>query len=315
MNNQEQEYFRLTNPETLTDTIESLDIFIEVYHLIIFRHHYDELSKSAEGESKIILQMMLLKLIELKQLLEGVGYKKSDGGVLLQNIVDPTIIATVTRNIYEMTCAFHLIFVSPTNDQEQEIIYNLWKIAGLNYRQRFATNVSSSDNATKLVEENGEIQNLTAAIQSNPIYIGLDSSNKSKIESRISRKEYRIKFGGGNVQILEWHAIPVEMGCRQDFFDNMYTYFSLYAHPSYVSVFQFEYLFSKANRDHEKMAIFNMRFALSIASLFISDYLKIFPSNLVTFESFPILNQALVNFHNKVLRGDEYSINMAYLNI
>ena len=57
------------------------------------------------------------------------------------------------------------------------------------------------------------------------------------------------------------------------------------------------------------MTTFNMHYFFMLASIFIADYLNLFPSNLDLFNNQPILNQIIINFHNTFARGNEFSIN------
>ena len=104
------------------------------------------------------------------------------------------------------------------------------------------------------------------------------------------------------------------MGLNKDIFDNIYTYFSLYAHPSEVAVFQFESMFSTENEEFIQLTLTNMKYCFSLMSVFVADYINMFPQVKDTFEKLDIYKQIAINAHNKMLRDDAYSINDAWKN-
>lgn len=315
MTEQQKEYNRLILSKTIEDNIDLCDVFIEAYTELIKKHHYDPITGAEEADAKILLQMMMSKLIHIKKLIEGVGYKDKSGNTILNEIIDPTIISSLVRNLFETACAFHLIYVSPTSKEDSLVVYRLWVSAGLKYRQRFTSSLISTSNKKKAKEEQDEIDELEKQIHASNTYKRLNTRNAGKIDTKIKEKDYRIVIDGNNVKFKNWHEIPQEMGCKKDFFENIYTYFSLYSHPSNVSVFQFAEMFRKSDPAYEGKVVFNLRFCFSMASIFLSDYLKVFPTNQITFENLPIVNQAICNFHNRVIRGNHYSINDAHESI
>lgn len=83
-----------------------------------------------------------------------------------------------------------------------------------------------------------------------------------------------------------------------DLMDQTYTYFSLYAHPSNVSVFQFSEMFDKEKEDFKEIINFNLKNTFSLYSFFIADYIKLFPDTLEIFEDQPVLNQIIIDHFN-----------------
>ncbi|MBK9726502.1 MAG: hypothetical protein IPO86_00125 [Saprospiraceae bacterium] len=303
-----EECKRLSLCSSLEDSQETLDVFIDCIYQLILNHHKDKLNNPTEEEAKLVLQMIFSKLCHIRKLIDGVDYVKN-GKFYLKKLVDPTIIACLIRNLYETVCAFHVIFISPKNNDEHIIIYKLWVIAGQSFRQRFASNVQSSTSQSKLDEELKQIQQFKIDIENNNKYKLLNPADKDKIQIKIKSKDYKIWFDGNEVKFLDWKDIPELMSCKGSYFENMYTYFSLYSHPSFVSVYQFADLFDKDNKDFLMMTTFNLKFAFIITSIFLADYLKLFPTNLSAFEKMDIRDQFVINFFNKNIRGDAFSIN------
>lgn len=238
------------------------------------------------------------------------GFENQKGK--LDPIIDPTIIASLVRNVYETVGTFNLIYFKKTGE-ERLILYHLWVIAGLKYRQRFAAQATTEENKEKVQEEKKAIDDCIATIKDTGLFNNLTEENRAKILDRIKAKEFRIKFNAAEVKILNsWQELSSEMEFKEGFFDNIYTYFSLYAHPSNVSVFQFKDMFAKDKKEHISLVLMNMKFCFTLFGTFIFDYIQLFPETMKIFEQQPILNQIMLNFHNRMLRGEKYSINDSY---
>lgn len=173
--------------KTLPDCLAMVDIFRDFLFEVILKHQHDKVDSQADADAQIIVQMMLSKLIHIRKLLEGVGFESSKGK--LNPIVDPTIIASLVRNIYETVGTFNLIYVYSKNTDEKAILYNLWVIAGLKYRQRFTSNARSQESTEKFDAEKKEIETSIQLIENTALFKGLTEDNKGKIRERIKSNE------------------------------------------------------------------------------------------------------------------------------
>jgi len=308
------EYLRLSRLETIKDCLDLFDIFLEHLWNVINDHHKDKVYSYANKDAKTLNQMMFTKLIHLKKLVEGVGYTAKNGAKL-NNIIDPTIVASLTRNIFETVSVFNLIFRNTKNEDEKAIIYGLWVISGLKYRQQFQSIVTTPENIQKIADEQRVIEQLEKKIKDTALYNTLDAKNQSKIDEKIKQKDFKIRFEGKDVIYLAWQDMCDVMNLNKGIFDNIYTYFSLYSHPSQVSVFQFETMFSKENEEFKQLTTINLKYCFSLMSVFIADYIHLFPAVKVTFEKLEIHKQIAINAHNKMLRGNAFSINEAWKNL
>src|SRR5690554_4969750 len=95
--------------DSIEKSIELMNIFHEFLFLVISKHHEDKVYTQPKADAKIILQMMFTKSMHINKLLHGVGFESKSGGKL-NHIIDPTVIASLVRNIYETVCLFHLIY-------------------------------------------------------------------------------------------------------------------------------------------------------------------------------------------------------------
>jgi hypothetical protein len=300
---------RLFQCDDLAATKDMLHILAECLFKMFNEHFKEKANDRMEYDCKIVCQMMFTKVLNLRKMLDGTDFTSRDGSAL-NNIIDPTIVAILVRNIYETIAAFNLIYVAHKNTEEKQILYNLWVVAGLKYRQSFAGSARSDENIKKMEGEAQDIQHLIREIEETTLYKSLDQKAQTIIQEKIKRKDYRIFFNGLDVQQLSWQDIVPVMEIKDEIMDKMYTYFSLYSHPSNVSVFQFKDLFGDPS-DFLNMTNFNVKNAIMLISLYIGDYIKLFPNTQKYFDSLPPIDQWAINFHHRMARKDTGEINSA----
>ena len=299
---------RLVSCKNLSDTAEVLNIFSEFFFKAVKENHLESVNTQADGEAKIVLQMMFTKILHLKKLILGLSYIAEDGSSL-NTIIDPTIIASATRNIYETTSMFNLIYRNTQTDEEKLILHAMWVHAGLMFRHKFKSTLSSTENIEKFEHESLEMAKIVTFIEQTDLFKGLDDHNKNKIKTRLKEKEYLMRFENNQVKFLHWHDLVEVMGLKSEHFNHIYTYFSLYSHPSNVAVFQFSDMFTINNEEFYELANFNLKYALLLTSVFIADFINLFPSTLRIFETMKTHEQIAINLLNIMARDMQYSIN------
>lgn len=296
--------------KTLEARRELFAITLDELFYILSAHKPFKYGSDVQEGARIMLQMLFSKALSINKLLEGQNYEYK--GIKLNTIIDPTPIAVLARNIYEMIATFHLIYVFPKTKEEQLILYSLWRISGLSYRQKFVNSAKSKESQQKFNEEKDEIDHFIKLIEKTNCYQSLPPREQGKIHTFINEKEFKITIESGIVNKLSWQGVSPKMGLPNAYFEEMYTYFSLYAHPSYVSVWHFSTIFDKDNQDFLGMTKFNLDTTNQLLSIFIADYLKYFPELLPAFEKQDSFTQIVINFFNKAIRGVGYTINHEY---
>ncbi len=302
------QYNRLLNCKAIEDSLEMLDL--------ISNCQFDFFNANINNEdiklhhAAIVNQMLFTKAQNLKSITSGISFQGANG-LNLNPIIDPTVLASAIRDIFETVCMFHVVYVSPETIDEKLIMYNLWAIAGLNYRQSFSSSVVQYEGLKKLIQEAQLIKELTEQIHNTERYKKLPEKEQTKIANLIKAKDYKAVFDNDTFKMKAWHEIPPLMGAKESIMGKMYTYFSLYAHPSNVAVFQFEQMFNKNDPHGSRMANFNLCNALLLLSFFISDYTKVLPDALHIFENQAALSQIMINAYNSIGRSFKYEINDA----
>ncbi len=302
-----EECLRLFKCDSIGECIESIDIYSAFLLQAILDHHRDDLVFESEKYAKMISQMILTKLQNIKSIISGFTCESIDGRSL-NNIVDPTVLNMIVRNLYETIAAFNLIYRNPKSEDEKLIKFNLWAIAGLKYRQRFEKEEMTKEHRTKLEEEKSNIETLKNGIYNTSLYNNLDAHNQKFINTRINKKEFLITFDKNRVRLHKWHELIQIVDLKEKMFENSYRFFSLHVHPSYVSVFQFESMFN-SDKAYLDLANTSTQFALNLTSVFIADLIFVFPKTLETFEKLSSRDQILINFRNTLSRNKDYSIN------
>src|SRR5258708_4370327 len=129
---------------------------------------------------------------------------------------------------------FNLIYRTTKTPDEKLILYNLWVHAGLSYRQKFIAIITTEENIQKAKEEKQMMDDLVKEIQNTKLYVSLAEKDQNKIHQKIKDKDYLMKFENDEVVFIHWHHLASLVGITDGLLDQIYTYFSLYSHPSNV---------------------------------------------------------------------------------
>ena len=299
---------RLIECYSIADSEELIDVYSELFFRFVMNHHEEPVYSQADSDAKIILQMVMTKTLYIKSTIQGISYDAKDGSIM-KKIIDPTIVASLVRNIYETVGLFNLIYRDTKNTNEKNIIYLLWVISGLKHRQRFEDAATTNENITKYEQEKKDIETYTKHIEDNDLFNKLNSKDQEKIRTKLKQRDYKIRFEDNEVFFVNWNEMTTTMGIKEDLFEHIYTDLSFYSHPSNVAVFQFGDMFEEGKESFLELTNFFLKIAFILFSIFIADYINLFPSVLKTYNSMNIRDQFVINYFNTLTRGNDYSIN------
>ena len=192
---------RLFACKTIADSNDLLDIYAEFLFKAVQNHHSDAVYTQAEADAKLVIQMMLTKVLHLKSVISGISFKAKDDSIL-NKIIDPTIVASLIRNIYETAAMFNLIYCSTNTKEERELLHLLWVHSGLKYRQRFENAITTDENKEKQQHEKAQIDKIVEEIENSTLFKGLDEKNQGKIRTKLKDKDYLMRFDGNEVNFL-----------------------------------------------------------------------------------------------------------------
>jgi hypothetical protein len=209
---------RLFACKTIADSNDLLDIYAEFLFKAVQNHHKEAVYTQAEADAKLIIQMMLTKVLHLKTVIAGISFTAKDSSTL-NKIIDPTIVASLIRNIYETTAMFNLIYRNPKSKEERDILYLLWVHSGLKYRQRFGNVVTTEENKKKQEEEKNSIDKIVTEIENSTLFKSLDEKNQGKIRTKLKDRDYLIRFKDKEVVFLHWHELTKVIGVKDGMLD------------------------------------------------------------------------------------------------
>lgn len=317
--NQEQlrsEFSRLFHATDLETGIESYRYVLDVAFLILTEHRRNQsFYNLIDNDANILLQMMATKCISILELTKGCYYQNQINLSIGLNggIQDTFGMLNIVRSQFESFCTFNHIYINTKGREETTLLYNLWVIAGLNYRQKFVNHIGTPENMAKFLSEKEEIEKIINVIRCNSIFASMDSSQQAKIEHAIERKSFQVTVEGtivkGNVA---WWELLMRTGVN-DMFGQMYNSLSLSTHPSNVSVFQFAEMYT--DKSFIKSTQFAVNFSKLLLCFMIRDYCHYFPECKEYFGSTPKLHQHLINSYNSTMRSNVFKINNSLDNL
>ena len=302
--NNDNKDFVLCN--TLDDCKEYFDIMLFALFSIIRSTPRAKVKSRALADAKILLQMMFLKCLNIRQMLDGVGIEQRIGkeSYALPHIIDHASILSLTRDLYESFCILELLFIFPDSEEKKEIIYKLFVMNGLNERQKFFHSESYED---KKEQEKCQIEELAKEIRASSLYIKLDPENKNKLNQHINNCWFRIIIDkNNNIKKFKWEKDYELFRIKRDVFADAYGYLSTYSHPSFLSIMQFRTAFDNDKSENEDYYLLAIRYVIELLSFTIADSLELFPEIKKEFERMDTTIQALILFYNNSFREKDY---------
>lgn len=257
------------------------------------------------NDALIVLQMVLGKGLAIKNLIGGLDFDNSINGTKMKELIDPTTIAVLTRTQFEAFANFHNIYNSSNDKDLTNLLYDLWVISGLKYRQATVHEDMPEEHRAKAEQEKQKIERILNAIHENPHYMALDEKQKNWVDERIKKRDFELLFNEGKFSKPGWRELFLNAGVK-DVFMSLYSLLSLSTHPSNVSVFQYNQMYEKGF--NKEMAYSFLSQSTIIMAFMIAEYCKYFPIAKQKFQELPELHQYLIDSNNGNFRGKEYEV-------
>ena len=182
------------------------------------------------------------------------------------------------------------------------------QISGLKYRQRFVDQATLQENIKKMRFENIEINQDIHLVLTSSVFHKLNQKSQDKVKKWIKDKEYQLFFKSDEeLQKLGWKDFADKFGMKTDCVDNLYTYFCMNAHPSYPSIMQFRDAFAKENPEFINLALFASQTFLIFLSVFLVDYMRMFPAIVDDFKKLDEDKRLLLTAFNDTFREEEWN--------
>jgi hypothetical protein len=164
----------------------------------------------------LICQMIMSKNAHIINSAKGIYINDK-----LQEIIDPTVIGVVVRNVFETVVMFHNVFTFHLSQEIKTLVYDLWDISGFLYRQSFKDILLSPENQIKQEQELKMIKSQIEKIKSSNIYSKI--KNPEAIDHLIRSKEYKFLFKDDKVIPLSWQEAANIIQFKQNQMKGIYT--------------------------------------------------------------------------------------------
>ena len=300
-----EEVQRFIQLDTIDDCKKYLCVMLDFYFDVIKSPEGHKATSSFEDERNIWLQTMFSKGCQFTSLLDGVGYSK--GTIRLKPIIDFSILFTIARSVYESLIAFEILFVLPKTEDKQTIVYNLFMAQGLSERLKDLDEEMRSHNPTRVQEEQNDINDCRKAIEDTELYKTLDKQTKATIDYALGNgKKFRYIFKEDNtMEFIQYEKAYTLLNVKENLFNNLYSFFSLHGHPSYLSLIQFRDAFKDEYRADKEMAKHATQCILSFMSIFIVDYMNLVPEIKVMYNKLEEPRRFAIGMYEDAMRGEK----------
>lgn len=189
--------------------------------------------------TQCMMQMMAFKIRSLEVSLEGMPLVPNGKPQTLH--VDFSTVAAIARGIYEMAFIYHNIFVSTDNENERDVLLNIWRIKGYNNRN----DIPVPEEMLGQKQQNMEVvETLKSRIRETLRRMDIQSSAVDKIEDFIKKgnnlKGYHfIKEDGIITDVRLVNFTNADSFFNSEYQKGTYTFLSYQSHPSYLGIEQF----------------------------------------------------------------------------
>jgi len=309
----EGDFNRFTFPETLNDALLALQIATDSAFVILGRAIGKDAKDEMLHDAHHLAQIMVLRSATILRLGDAKGYQNAtDPKHSLKPTLDPASIWGLVRAQYELFAAFNNIFIQHTS-AERDVLYKLWVISGLKYRQHFRKPLRDDriphelapELLAKADAELKSIEHLMQKVQQSATYQGLSQEKQLELNEAMKKKEFKFFFKAGVPIKQAWHEL-FNRTIASEIFAPFYTYMSLWSHPSNVSAFSFKDMYS--NGEAEGQVSMAVNFAGFLLAFLLRDKMSLFPECRAAFEDLPPPHQVLLDGWNEWFRGTEMRI-------
>ena len=289
--------------DTIDDCKQYLRVMLDFYFDVIKSPEGRKATSYIEDDRNIWMQTLFSEGFHFLSLLDGVGYNK--GIDRLNPIVDPSVLFSVARRIYESVIAFEILFVIPDSEDKKAILYNLFMAHGLSERLKNIDEEMRSHNPERVAEEQKDIDECMREIEGTDLYSELDQQTKNIIKNAFGKKFRYIFKEDNSLEFVNYDDADKLLRIKNNMLKGTYSYFSLHGHPSYVSIFQFRDAFNNDSRaDISLMAPHATQCVLAFMSFFIVDYMKLVPEIKTMFDKFEEPRRFAIGMYEDAMRGE-----------
>ena len=178
---------------------------------------------------------------------------------------------------------------------------------GLSERLKDLDEEMRSHNPTRVQEEQNDIDDCRKAIEDTELYKTLDKQTKATIDYALGNgKKFRYIFKEDNtMEFIQYEKAYTLLNVKENLFNNLYSFFSLHGHPSYLELIQFRDAFKDEYRADKEMAKHATQCVLSFMSIFIVDYMKLVPEIKAIYDKLEEPRRFAIGMYEDAMRGEK----------
>ena len=298
LSKEEFELYLSFKPTTIGNCQNYLRLLSDVYFEMTTKTQMGEQQNESIQNyyAKTTMQMFFMKALATIELLDGVGYIGEN--FTLPPIQDHSLLFIITRNFCETIAAYEVLFLLPDTKEKRTILENLFIGSGYRYQSRLFSESMHTDFPNQYDIVNQNVQTTEAKIINTQYYKSLSSKQRMILENAIRSKNYKVMLLDDEVKILTWQdPLNLFVGSNE-LMDRIYTYFSLHAHPSIRGMEQFDAAYEMVNLGSTNLSTVACRCIISFMSMFLQEYIKLFPKAKEVFDKKTDLEKWLLTMHD-----------------
>ena len=302
----EEDFKRIVKLDTLQSCRDYMKVMTDFYFDTIFATGEKPVHTVNLNDARTWFQMMFSKGVHFTKALEGFEYSK--GLCHLNKITDHTVLFSLVRDIFENYVVFSLIYTLPKTEQQSDLLYYLFAHAGLQERFENSSEDAKSNNPEWVKDQQEQIVACKQNLYENELYKNNEGVRKvvdNAIKPNVNK--YRYRFTEDNQMVFVHYELEETLqmlGINSSVMTGMYHYFSLMAHPSAVAIDQFSEAYKNLEEDSIMLASTATRYAITILSLFIREYAKLYPEVNTLFSMQPELKRHLISLFGDIVIKD-----------
>lgn len=299
----EEMFMKMFSLDTIRDCKSYLKLMLNFYFDVMVAYSEKPVPSQMMADANLWIQTIFTKGLAFLKMLDGNDFRRNE--LHLNPIIDPSLLFTVARRMYESLVIFELLFIVPDSDDKKTILYNLFITAGLSERLDDVSDDSKYRNSQRVADEKADIAACKTAIEGTSLYSNLSVEAKKVIENGLRSHKFRYYFNKDDMPCrVNFDKAYELLRIRKDIFEKQYSFFSLQGHPSYLALIQFRDAFKGQNPKFREFAKFATQCVLACMSIFIVDYMKMFPIAKTLYDNLGKITRFAIGMYEDALRDE-----------
>ena len=301
----DERLLQIARCDTIADVKECMKVLLGLYvrfnKVLVTKKNVS----ARDSDCIAMMHMFYAKGASFLQLLDGFPFVEE--GKEIGRIIEPTLLYSLARDMYEALSAFELVFVLPKTEEQKMMAYNIFYISSMKERANYKHQTEKSRKIA--AEEAEDVEKAKRQIEATAYYQQLPEKHKQFLQAKMNSPHpvYRLLYEEHAVQPVKWEDAYTTFNMREELFGNIYAFLSLYAHPTAVAVTRFREMFTDQQNDIERKVSYAGKLVTLMLSAFVMDFCKQFDFAKEVYHQSDETTKCLVDLINIIARGPEYT--------